>query len=226
MLKLPLSKVSAHIGKPPAYLSNMIANENDPSGSTIVALAAALKSTPNDLLGIANRVSLTDDSFIEEQAGALVHAATERAREMLCEIGTPPSMKEVVGWALRNNGRLEDFDHLREFSTLYAAPQTPIDTPTSTHVGQKSLARHTLNASSSDQLNELLKMMPTEYLAKLTDDQHKLDSSRPKITVERIRIDVPGKGVKVDFEYLRAYIKLVDSKGAKLILNYSEPIFD
>lgn len=228
-LGLAMSHVSKRVGRPAAYFSNMIANENDPSGSMLVRLAEALETTPNDILGISNRYRFIDgvdnESFVASQASALVEAAGQRARETLCEIGQRPGVKEIVGWALRNNGRLEDFDRIRDFSTLYAKPETDGTMPHSTHVGMKSLASQTLHASSSDQLNTLMKAMPKSFMAQIVKDQSNLESGRPIITVEKISVSVPKQGVDVDFEYLRAYVQLIDKHGKKLILNYSEPIF-
>jgi transcriptional regulator with XRE-family HTH domain len=228
-LGLSMSRISKQVGKPAAYFSNMIANENDPSGSMLIRLAEALETTPNDLLGISNRYQFIDnnehDEFINGQATALIDAAQKRAREKLCDIGQRPGVKEIVGWSLRNSGRLEDFDRILEFSTLYAKPEGTDTVPHSTHVGKKSLACQTLFATSSDQLNNLMQSMPTSFMSQLIADQSKLESSRPIITVEKIKVNVPDQGVDVDFEYLRAYIQLTDKAGKKLILNYSEPVF-
>jgi transcriptional regulator with XRE-family HTH domain len=229
LLGLSMSQVSKQVGKPAAYFSNMLANENDPSGSMLVRIAEALETTPNDLLGIANRYQFLseedDKAFVEDQASALLTAVKQRAREKLCEIGRRPGVKEIVGWALRNNGRLEDFDKMLDFSTLYEKPRESDTLPTATHVGQKSLASQTLFASSSDHLNSLMRSMPKTLMSQLIFDQSKLENGRPIITVEKIKVSVPDQGVDVDFEYLRAYIQLTDTKGKKLVLNYSEPVF-
>lgn len=228
-LGLPMSHVSRLVGKPDGYFSNMIANQNDPSGSMLVRISEALDATPNDLLGISSRFSLLDnegdESFVSDHAAALVIAAQARAKEKLCEIGMRPTVKQIIGWSLRNNGRLEDFTRVMEFATLYAKPESGQRIPTSTHVGQQSLATQTLQTSSSEHLNSLLRAMPDKFTAHLVADQSKLEHGRPIITVEKISVDVPDQGVSVDFEYLRAYVLLTDKDGKELILNYSEPIF-
>jgi transcriptional regulator with XRE-family HTH domain len=228
-LGMSMSQISKQVGKPAAYFSNMLANENDPSGSMLVRLAEALETTPNDLLGISNRYQFIseeeDETFVDDQASALVLAVKQRAREKLCEIGRRPGVKEIVGWALRNNGKLEDFDKMLDFSTLYEQPKESDILPIATHVGQKSLASQTLFASCSDHLNSLMRAMPKTLMSQLIFDQSKLETGRPIITVEKINVSLPDEGVDVDFEYLRAYIQLTDTTGKKLVLNYSEPIF-
>lgn len=210
------------------YISNLLAYENDPTSSALMEIAGILKTTPNDLLGVSGRynfIDSTDESdFVGEQAEALASAAHQRARERLLDLGARPSLREVVSWALNNDGQIAHEDAFARYVTLYKPPHEAAEMPVATHVGALSLARKTLGVTDADHLNRMMEQMPKDFTRKLSKSQITVNGEVPFITLERISVDVPKENVSVNFPYLRAYIKMRLSNGKPVILNYSEPI--
>jgi hypothetical protein len=228
-LGLSFKCVSKMIGKPDAYVSNMIGSRNDPSGSLIILLSGALETTPNDLLGISARFQLLNgqdaDDFVSEQSETLLDAVHERARINLCKMGVQPNIKDVLAWSLQNNGVVDEASQIMPYSTLFVQPGPSDHLPLAYYLGPESLATKTLHLRSTEHLNRMIEKMPKSFVTELVGAQVKLCGHEPLITVERMEMVVPDHDVDVDFNYLRVYIRMQTKSGQPVIFNYSEPIF-
>lgn len=227
-LRRTFKSIDEEIGKKPGYTSNMIAGRNDPGGSVIATLAKALGTTPNDLMGITGRFQIYDHQdakdFIDQQALALVNAAHLKAREHLCAIGGYPPVQEVYKWAMNCSNVVDTTEEITKYFTTYASPPDYHTTPKAKFVGPDSLAKNSLGTVSAGELNDLIKKMPDQFVQGLARDQFELEEGVPRLSCERIPVNIPDAGVDVDFKYLRLYMRLRDRDGTSIVLNYSEPL--
>lgn len=229
-LGLKKSEVDAKIGRKGSYVSNMLASKAEPTSSTLVALAQALDTTPNDLLGISGRYNVARldleevNQIIEHSARELKQKIAEKSIEKICPAGRSPSTVDVIGWAVASGGVLRSADDINEWFTTYRAPTCLKAPPTALQVGRSSLAAKTLLVDDADSLNKILRAMPKDYASQLTYQQVKVGVDEPSISVERISLDLPKLKVKVDFQYMRLYLRLKTEDGDDVVLNFSEPV--
>ena len=223
-------QVDVLIGKAPGYISNMLTKRAEPSANTILSLAGALRTTPNDLLGYSGRYVFLEGNqdkiqeLISEETARIAESIHNQVVEKYCPSGRTPHISEVIGWSLSTNGILRSSDDINKFFTTYSVPEHKTAAPQVVQLGGESLAAKTLNIQTPDQLNRIIRAMPESYTHDLTHQQITINGDQPYISLEKIKLNLPQLSINIDFEYVRLYLRLHTEAGKKVILNFSEPI--
>ncbi|UYV38160.1 hypothetical protein N4R57_03460 [Rhodobacteraceae bacterium D3-12] len=164
--------------------------------------------------------------FAAPQTSDVLHrraalAYSQALREVQDEMrrhGTDILCDDVLNWLHRNNGRLTDFDALRERVDLFELPTPDTKIMAPKRIGQHSLAAQFFNISDTD-----------EYLKKVSSfDPSIIENSlashwrvckRQRYDIEDVAISVPVDGELIQGSYRRivAPVQTIDGRSLTLV---------
>ncbi len=138
----------------------------------------------------------------------------------MAAVGRRPSVDDIVSWWRREDGKLNDFDHLSPMCDLYEVPK-PTDTSTNPAVmGPQSLAAESFAVNDVEQLRNIARSLPADFRSNLVGSYYKARET-PVISLERIDY-AKDAGPKFGFDYTRVLLPVSDTRGNEFILHYSK----
>lgn len=215
-------ELSEAIGKKPGYISDLFRNNRDPGASVFLEICRVLGVSADHAGGLMPKMSMVarEGSESDRIAARLMSEVMAITLHQMSAIGRRPSVDDVVSWWRREDGLLNDFDHLAPICDLYELPEATDTATTPAVVGANSLAAESFQVTSVDQLRSIVRSMPAEYRANLVGSYSRARET-PVMSLERI--DYNGtQGPRFGFDYARVLLPVTSKSGQRFIMNYSK----
>lgn len=220
--------LSLQIGQGERYISNLLSAKSDPGYSNVVKICSALGITPNEIAGLTDRISLSDEEgdvgLVSVQAERILSAVTREAHRKLGLRDARPLLDDVLTWWHQQGGRLSNFDRLSDFVDLYVAPGADITAPEPFRLGHNSLAARSFNIRTADHLRQLIDGFDKDLIDNVRLAHVETTRGQPNLSVQEIDVSLPGYRFPLRFTYKRLLLPVRDAEGRAFVLNYSQAI--
>lgn len=215
-------QLSEAIGKRPGYISDLFRHRRDPGASVFIDVCRVLGLSADEAAGLLPKLSMVPraDKESDRIAAKLMSEVFSVSLRQMAATGGRPSVDDVVAWWRRENGLLNDFDHLRPIVDLYEIPDAADLATKPAAMGQGSLAAGSFVITDLDELRSIARNLPADFRSRLVGSYTQA-KERPVLSLERIDYDSDG-GPKFGFDYTRALLPVQTSDGRHFILNYSK----
>lgn len=170
-------------------------------GDAVQRVCRCLKITPNDLFGFGN-------PWTREEAAAVITTALNQLNE--------PTIDDMMKWYASTGGRLENWDHLKDYVDIYAPPTDDDVFVNPVHFGTKGLAAMLMGASDVDQVKGLLRETDRKFCAQSAELHRQVLSGRVEVGISRAFERLPS-GRVVDSRYSR-FVAAIDTESGPQII--------
>ena len=220
--------LSLEIGQGERYISNLLSSKSDPGYSSIIKICSALGTTPNQIAGLNDEISLVggdaDAAIISAQAERILTAVTREAQRKLTQRGVRPLLDDVLTWWHQQDGKLRNFDALSEHVDLYRAPDDDFTSPDPYQIGQRSLVAQCFGVQNADHLRYLFSTFDESLSESVRLAHVEASRGQPQLSVQQIDVMLPGHSFPLRFTYKRLLLPVEDMDGNKYVLNYSQTL--
>ena len=159
----------------------------------------------------------TSDVLHRRAAAAYTQALREVQKDMQ-RLGGDIICDDVLNWLHRNNGRLTDFDALRERVDLFQVPTTDTVIMEPTRIGHNSLAAQYFSVNDNSQYLQAVGKLDRSVIDQTLAAHWRVQQTK-RYEVEDISISVNLDGRVIDEKYRRimAPVQTIDGKTLTLV---------
>ena len=210
------SDISRQIGRARGYVSDLLRRRKIPNVLTARRLADALECRLEDLLepGPAQSLPRGQASVLDELAA--------RWRERASFDG--PEINDVLGWAMRSDGRLVGDREIRDFTERFGAPDIARGRPTPIFLGRTSLAAREFGLRRAEELGHVFALAEPRLRASILAAQAKV-LAEGKSDLARLSLELQVRpGLCVHLDYVRLLVRVEEADGRFSVLNYARPL--
>jgi hypothetical protein len=207
-------------------LHSQIANRRDIPFTTIERLC--------NVAGVsleAFRQSRAEIGILAPQPSAALHqraaaAYSQAMRDVQAEMlryGSDIMIDDVLNWLNRNNGKLTDFDALRERVDLFRVVEPGDKIMRPTRIGHNSLAARFFNIDQTEKYHQIVSAFsPSIIASSMAAHWHVRETQR--YSIEDVSISVDVKGAPIEGTYRRVMAPVETAKGERLTLVFARLI--
>lgn len=209
--------LSEEIGKSPAYLRGLLRNTSVPGVDVSMALSVKLGCSMDELLSVGTIPELDAQQLGDAISKEISRMMTEKVWDT-----KQPTGEDIMRWWLRNSGRLDDCDMIKEQFDLFHVPDGDGDWIRPYQLGARSLASKELGANSIDLYHRTIGPLSPEFRRQILTAQYNSIETGPVTTIETLNAAHPDTGAMINIEYTRTFAPVFHKDGLRLILNYSK----
>lgn len=166
-------------------------------------------------IGIAP-VNTSDE--LQRRAAAAYSQALRDVQEEMRRFGTDIMCDDVLNWLYRNNGRLTDFDTLRERVDLFEVARPDDRIMTANRIGRGSLAARYFNISdTSDYLTKVGQLDRSIVDTSLASHLRVQQTQRYQIEDVSISAQIDGREIHEKYRRIMAPVETLDGKKLTLV---------
>lgn len=160
------------------------------------------------------------DDKMNSIANQLMNVALAKVRE---EIGTGLDMGEVLSWYHSTGGRLAEHGQIAEYFSIFEEPETPESPLVAIAVGEKSLARESLNTRNPEEVTEYAASMNAAARFEITETYHVAKTTKRWNGTSR-EVEVKFRTVSEPFilTYDIVILPTITPNNKSVLLNFSK----
>lgn len=210
--------LSMDIGKSSSYLRAVLRNNSMPAIDACMALCEALGCTLDELMNISPVPPLSPKEIGDAISNQVSQIMSDRIRHNFGQ----PTGEDVMEWWLANNGRLENYDRIRDRFDLFEVPDGTHRRLMPYELGKRSLASISLGTTSHDVYHRTVGPLCERYRDLILIAQRSSLDTGPVTTIETLDAIHPDSREEIKIEYARTFAPVTLPDGKQLVLNYSK----